>query len=69
MEAPNGHIIASRKRQRRRRHDRPAVSARVLLDERIKGDVGILSEDLFNDLFPGSKKTGKNMFVVLLEPD
>lgn len=57
MEAQNG-IVHPRKRRRRRRLDRPAISARLLLDDRIKGEVGVLSEDLFNDLFPGSKTAG-----------
>ncbi|KAF2847883.1 AAA-domain-containing protein [Plenodomus tracheiphilus IPT5] len=55
MEAHNG-TVHPRKRRRRRRLDRPAISARLLLDDRIKGEVGVLSEDLFNDLFPGSKR-------------
>ncbi|KAJ4341113.1 peroxisomal assembly protein, partial [Ascochyta clinopodiicola] len=56
MEAPNGvHPVNPRKRRRRRRLDRPATSARLLLDERLKGEVGVLSEDLFDDLFPGAK--------------
>ncbi|EMD62976.1 hypothetical protein GGP41_005012 [Bipolaris sorokiniana] len=54
MDAPNGSQNP-RKRRRRRRLDRPPVSARLLLDDRIKGEVGVLSEDLFNDLFPASK--------------
>jgi peroxin-6 len=57
MEAQNG-VVNPRKRRRRRRLDRPAISARLLLDDRIKGEVGVLSEDLFNDLFPGSKAAG-----------
>ncbi|KAF1840041.1 AAA-domain-containing protein [Cucurbitaria berberidis CBS 394.84] len=56
MEAQNG-LVHPRKRRRRRRLDRPAISARLLLDDRINGEVGVLSEDLFNDLFPGYKKT------------
>lgn len=47
-----------RKRRRRRRLDRPAISARLLLDDRLKGEVGVLSEDLFGDLFPGAKLDG-----------
>jgi peroxin-6 len=58
MDAQNG-VMIPRKRRRRRRLDRPAISARLLLDERIKGEVGLLSEDLFNDLFPGSKNAGQ----------
>jgi peroxin-6 len=50
--AQNGiHPVNPRKRRRRRRLDRPAISARLLLDERLKGEVGVLSEDLFVDLF------------------
>ncbi|KAJ4372280.1 peroxisomal assembly protein [Neocucurbitaria cava] len=60
MEAQNG-ALHPRKRRRRRRLDRPAISARLLLDDRMKGEVGVLSEDLLNDLFPGYKtKTGSN---------
>jgi hypothetical protein len=57
MDAPNG-VPHPRKRRRRRRLDRPAVSARLLLDDGVKGEVGLLSEDLFTDLFPGSRATG-----------
>nr|AAK16738.1 Pex6 protein [Colletotrichum lagenaria] len=40
-------------RTRRRRQDKPALSARLVLDDHeINGDVGVLSEDLFTDLFP-----------------
>ncbi|KAI8632313.1 peroxisomal biogenesis factor 6 [Xylariaceae sp. FL1651] len=41
-----------RKRRRRRRQDKPPISARLVLDDHVKGDVGILSDDLFADLFP-----------------
>lgn len=58
MEAPNG-VPHPRKRRRRRRLDRPAISARLLLDESMKGEVGVLSEDLFADLFPGFKPSGE----------
>ncbi|KAL5121284.1 peroxisomal assembly protein [Pleosporales sp. CAS-2024a] len=54
MDAPNG-VPHPRKRRRRRRLDRPAISARLLLDESIKGEVGVLSEDLFAALFPGAR--------------
>ncbi|KAI0409763.1 peroxisomal biogenesis factor 6 [Xylaria palmicola] len=40
------------RRRRRRRHDKPPISARLVLDDHVKGDVGILSDDLFADLFP-----------------
>ncbi|KAH6853658.1 hypothetical protein B0I37DRAFT_400791 [Chaetomium sp. MPI-CAGE-AT-0009] len=41
-----------RRRVRRRRHDKPALSARLVLDDHVKTDVGIVSEDLFAELFP-----------------
>ena len=41
-----------RRRNRRRRQDKPPVSARLVLDDQIRGDVGVVSEDLFNELFP-----------------
>ncbi|KAI0100048.1 peroxisomal biogenesis factor 6 [Nemania sp. FL0031] len=40
------------RRSRRRRQDKPPISARLVLDDHVKGDVGILSDDLFADLFP-----------------
>ncbi|KAI1734409.1 peroxisomal biogenesis factor 6 [Xylaria scruposa] len=42
----------ARRQRRRRRHDKPPISARLVLDDHVKGDVGILSDDLFADLFP-----------------
>ena len=44
--------INPRKRKRRRRQDKPAVNARLVLDDHVKGDVGMLSEDLIKELFP-----------------
>ncbi|KAI1341609.1 peroxisomal biogenesis factor 6 [Xylariaceae sp. FL0016] len=41
-----------RKRRRRRRQDKPPISARLVLDDHVRGDIGILSDDLFTDLFP-----------------
>ena len=41
------------KRKRRRREDKPAISARLYLDSNLKGEVGVLSDDLVQDLFPG----------------
>ncbi|OTB06683.1 hypothetical protein M426DRAFT_318745 [Hypoxylon sp. CI-4A] len=52
MATPNRDSVAHRKRRRRRRQDKPAISARLVLDSHVKGDVGILSDDLFADLFP-----------------
>ncbi|KAI0020161.1 hypothetical protein F4780DRAFT_381771 [Xylariomycetidae sp. FL0641] len=42
----------TRRRKRRRRQDKPPISARLVLDDHVKGDVGIVSDDLFVDLFP-----------------
>lgn len=39
------------KKRKRRRQDKTAISARLILDEQVKGDVGIISEDLAKDLF------------------
>lgn len=44
-----------RKRRRRRRSDKPAISARLVLDEHIKEEIGILSEDLYTEFFPLSQ--------------
>lgn len=42
--------IESKKRKRRRQAKAP-ISARLILDEHVKGDAGIISEDLARDLF------------------
>ncbi|KAJ4287336.1 peroxisomal assembly protein [Kalmusia sp. IMI 367209] len=74
MEVQNG-AVHPRKRRRRRRLDRPAISARLLLDDRMKGEVGILSEDLFSDLFPwvqgiadGDTKEPQRTYYVAITP-
>ena len=41
-----------RKRRRRRRPDRLAISAWLIVEEHLKNDVGVLSEDLYTELFP-----------------
>lgn len=43
------------KRKRRRRPDKPAISARLHLDDKLKGDIAHISSDLADDLFPASK--------------
>ena len=40
------------RKRKRRRQDKSAITARLVLDDHVKGDVGIMSEDLFADLFP-----------------
>ena len=49
---PATALASHRKRKRRRRQDKPAISARLVLDDHVKSDIGILSDDLFADLFP-----------------
>lgn len=44
--------ISHHRKRKRRRQDKPSISARLVLDDHVKGDVGIFSEDLFADLFP-----------------
>ncbi|KAK0656647.1 hypothetical protein B0T16DRAFT_441546 [Cercophora newfieldiana] len=51
-ETNGSTVVARRKRVRRRRQDKSAITARLVLDEHVKTDVGIISEDLFADLFP-----------------
>ncbi|EEH04713.1 peroxisomal biogenesis factor 6 [Histoplasma capsulatum G186AR] len=49
------HVKRRRRDPRRRRvNNRNPVSAKLVLDHHIQGDVGILSDDLAVDLFPGS---------------
>ncbi|EMT70109.1 Peroxisomal biogenesis factor 6 [Fusarium odoratissimum] len=45
-------LTSNRRRNRRRRQDKPAIAAKLVLDDHIKSDVGIVSEDIFRDLFP-----------------
>ncbi|AEO53414.1 hypothetical protein MYCTH_2294706 [Thermothelomyces thermophilus ATCC 42464] len=52
MAASDATGSVRRRRVRRRRHDKAAVSARLVLDDHIKTDVGVVSEDLFAELFP-----------------
>ncbi|KAI9825287.1 MAG: peroxisomal assembly protein [Thelocarpon impressellum] len=43
-----------RKRRRRRQQDKAPLSAKLVLDAQLKGDVGLISEDLLSALFPGA---------------
>lgn len=52
MPASIAGSAVRRRRPRRRRQDKPALSARLVLDDHVKTDVGIVSEDLFAELFP-----------------
>ncbi|TVY48643.1 Peroxisomal biogenesis factor [Lachnellula occidentalis] len=44
--------IPHHRKRKRRRQDKSSITARLVLDDHVRGDVGILSEDLFADLFP-----------------
>lgn len=55
--------VHPRKRRRRRRVDQPAISARLLLDDRIKGEAGILAADLFDGLFPWADDSGMQLLL------
>lgn len=62
-------VVTSRKRKaRRRRQDKPALSARLVLDDHVKGDVGILSEDLFSNLFPQLRNGKLRLHSLILLP-
>lgn len=59
MEVTNGVQNARKRRRRqRRRFDKPAMSAHLLLDDRLQGEVGVISQDLFADLFRGYERDG-----------
>ena len=48
-------------RRRRRRQDKPPASARLVLDDHVKSEHGILSEDLHKDLFPHLRPGNKHV--------
>ena len=56
------------KRKRRRREDKPAISARLYLDSNLKGEIGVLSEDLVQDLYPGYRNAGDPKLYAALTP-
>ncbi|KAK3704315.1 peroxisomal assembly protein, partial [Vermiconidia calcicola] len=58
----------SLKRKRRRREDKPAISARLYLDSNLKGEIGVLSEDLVQDLHPGHKDHDETRLHAALTP-
>ena len=39
-------------KRKRRREDKPALSARLYLDSSVKGELGVVSEDLLQQLYP-----------------
>ncbi|KAG9238254.1 hypothetical protein BJ875DRAFT_63061 [Amylocarpus encephaloides] len=51
------HIpISAHRKRKRRRQDKSSITARLVLDDHVRGDVGILSEDLYADLFPAASQ-------------
>jgi peroxin-6 len=59
--------IPHHRKRKRRRQDKSSITARLVLDDHVKGDVGILSEDLYADLFPGANQ-GTFIISGILEP-
>ncbi|KAG9241396.1 hypothetical protein BJ878DRAFT_447608 [Calycina marina] len=58
--AQHASLASSTKKRKRRRQDKSAIVARLVLDDHVKGDVGILSEDLFAELFPAAAQPCEN---------
>lgn len=58
----------SLKRKRRRREDKPAISARLYLDSNLKGETGVLSEDLYTDLYPAQRSANDASVHAALTP-
>lgn len=49
------------RRMRKRVRTRSPITGRLLLDNHLRGDTAVLSDDLVTDLFPNVNLTGKNM--------
>lgn len=43
----------------RRQRNRAPISARLVIDHHLRGNVGVLSDDLVADLFPEQAMTGE----------
>lgn len=56
-------VSTRRKRRgiRARLRSRPPLSARIVLDNHLRGDVALLSDDLVSGLFPGINLSGKGL--------
>lgn len=63
----NGSLVAADDHQRRRRKEalrqrkinKGPISSRLMLDIRLKGEVGVISDELLADLFPRRGSHGK----------
>ena len=53
--AYNDPLPGSLKRKRRRRPNSPPLSAKLQLDDKVRGDVAQISPDLVDELYPSSK--------------
>lgn len=62
-EEHGGPDLLRRRRKgiRGRLRSRPPISARLVLDNHLRGDVAILSDDLATDLFPGINLAGAHL--------
>ncbi|EMC93380.1 hypothetical protein BAUCODRAFT_238876 [Baudoinia panamericana UAMH 10762] len=61
-------VPGSLKRKRRRREDKPAISARVVLDSSLQGEEGVLSDDLVSDLYPSYDKDQPQRLYAAVTP-
>ena len=68
-----GHVPDHPKKRRRKLFNRrqlrskEPISARLVLDHQVRGDTGLLSEDLVADLFPGLNFAGE-LFLSFIYP-
>ncbi|KAH8694089.1 putative peroxisome biosynthesis protein (PAS8/Peroxin-6) [Talaromyces proteolyticus] len=68
--------VSLRRRRRARLRSRPAISARIVLDNHLRGDLAVLSDDLVTDLFPAvnlteaglSDKPNQDVLYVAISP-
>ena len=74
MDHTKGTIEHRKKQRRRRRVDRSPISAKLILDDHGKGDVGLLSAELFSELFgrsvveSGPEHTDEQVKYVAITP-
>lgn len=63
----SSHAFDHPKKRRRRLRNKNALSARLVLDDSLRGDAGVLSDDLYSDLFPNATTSqGELDFLVCL---
>ena len=64
----NSWGLYGRKRKRRRGPERPPLPTQLVLDTRLKGDFGILSEDLYDSLFHATNREQDQIHYVAISP-